>query len=260
MADDPDLTKLTFTQAVAYFRRKAAVPTDRWDAIQGAESDWAFSVAAVTNADMLADLRASVDKYIAEGVSFQSFSKDFGKIAERYGWAGATPWRANLIAATNLRSSYAAGQYQQRQSPAVQRLRPGLKWVHRDSPQARPHHLALDGKVFDGSDPDYARLSAPSGFGCRCRLFSVPAPEEGYFELSDRLPYRELDGSTATVPAIPIPQPGNQPPKLYPIADPGFYYAPGAASEDRRPGILAQMIRRQPPALQAKLKALLSIP
>lgn len=245
MSDNP--LKLPFKEAIAYFAQKLNVPTKD---VLGEENDWAFAIAGITQAEMLADFRAAVDRYIGEGQSFQQFSKEFGAIAQRYGWQPkqGVAWRADLVAKTNMRMAYAAGQYQQRQNPEVRKRRPGLMWVHRDSPNFRPHHKALDRKVFDGSDPVYAGLSAPSGFGCRCRLFSVPAPEEGYFELSDRLPYTLPSGKQTEIPALPAEG------KLYPVADPGFFYTPGASPKESRPTLLQQMIQRQPPALQRLIR------
>lgn len=243
---DPDFTKLPFKQAIAYFRRKLNLPANTWKTIQGNENDWAFVIASVTNADMLADFRAAMDRYIADGTGFQQFAKEFKDIAQRYGWEPkqGVAWRADIAAKTNLRMAYAAGQYQQRQDPTIRKLRPGLMWRHRDSPLERPHHKAMNGKVFDGNDPAWSGFSLPSGYGCRCRLYSVPAPQDGYFDLSDRLPYTLPDGSTAQVPAIRVED------KLYPVADKGFYYTPGTSPQSTRPAILQQMLQRQPPSLQ----------
>lgn len=247
---DPDIFRLPFSEAIAYFRRKLNLPAETWKTIQGNETDWAFVIASVTSADMLADFRAAVDRYIADGTGFNQFANEFNDIAQRYGWQSkqGVAWRADIVAKTNLRMAYAAGQYQQRQDPVIKKLRPGLRWVHRDSPQARPHHKAMDGKVFDGNDPTWSGFSLPSGYGCRCRLFSVPAPESGYFNLSDQLPYSLPDGKLTQVPAIRLDN------KLYPVADPGFFYTPGASPQSARPAILQQMMQRQPPTLQRLIR------
>lgn len=236
---DPDPIKLSFSEAIRFFARKLNIPAGD---IQEAENDWAFAIAGVTLAEMLSDFRATADRYIADGRSFGEFKRDFTQIAERYGWQPrqGVAWRANIVAQTNLRQAYAAGQWQQRQDPIVRAARPGLMWRHRDSPNARPHHAAMDGRVFEASKVDW---SLPSGFGCRCRWFSVPAPDEGYFELSDRLPYARPDGSTVLIPAIAVQD------KLMPVADPGFFYQPGQSPISSRPQLLQRMIERQPPTL-----------
>ncbi|MDE2442099.1 MAG: head morphogenesis protein, partial [Betaproteobacteria bacterium] len=56
-----------FAEQLDFFRAKLNLPTDRWDDIQRAAHDRAFIVAGAGEADLLADLRAAVDKAIAEG-------------------------------------------------------------------------------------------------------------------------------------------------------------------------------------------------
>lgn len=247
--DPQNPLKLSFKAAISWFRRRLSIPSKDWKTVQDDENQWAFAVAGIQNAEMLADIRAALDRYLADGTGFQQFSKEFKQISERYGWQPkeGVAWRANIVASTNLRQAYAVGQLEQRQNPAVKALRPGVKWVHRDSPIPRPHHLALDGKVFDGNDPEYANLTAPSGWGCRCVLRSVPAPRNGYFTLSDRLPYTLPTGETVSIPAIPVAG------KLYPIAEKGFYRSPQQSRTDDRIALLKQMIERQPVELRAKI-------
>jgi SPP1 gp7 family putative phage head morphogenesis protein len=250
----PDLTRLPFEDAITYFRQKLNIPTEDSSTIQGEEYDWAFSVAGVMSAEMLADFRAAVERYIAEGKGFAQFASDYQEIAQRYGWEPkqGVAWRADIAAKTNMRMSYAAGQYQQRQNPEIKKRRPGLMWRWRDSPHPRPHHKAMDGKVFDGNDPQWSGLSLPSGWGCRCRIFSVPAPDDGYFDLSDRLAYKQPSGEIGEVPAVKIEG------KLYPIADNGFYYTPGTSPNTLRPAVLEQMIVRQPSALQKMIRGVIA--
>jgi SPP1 gp7 family putative phage head morphogenesis protein len=247
-ADDP--TRLPFNEAIAYFRQKLNIPTRTWKDIQGAENDWAFAIAGVTGAEMLQDFRMALDRYIADGTGFAQFAKEFDAIAQNFGWQPkeGIARKADLVAKTNFRMAYAAGQWQQRQDPLVKQLRPGLMWRHRDSPNERPHHKAMDGMIFDGNDPQYSGLVGFSGFGCRCRLFSVPAPDRGFDVLSQTLPYQFPDGKTGEVPAVKVGE------KLFPVADPGFFYTPGASPKSARPHLFQQMLGRQPPAWQKLIR------
>ena len=77
----------------------------------------------------------------------------------------------------------------------------------------------MDGKVFDGNDPAIQSVNLPQGFRCRCRWQSVRKPEDGYFTLSDRLPYSLPDAETISIPAIPVNG------MLSPIAEKGFSIA-----------------------------------
>lgn len=243
--------KLSFTAAIAWFRRRISIPSKDWKTIHGEDQNYAFSVSSIQNAEMLSDIRSALDRYIADGTGFNQFSKDFYSIAERYGWQPkqGVAWRANIVASTNLRQAYAAGQAEQRQKPEVRALRPGLKWVWRDSPCPRPHHLAMDGKVFDANDPVVQGVSLPQGFGCRCRWMSSRKPDDGYFTLSDRLALTLPSGNVVKVGAVPVEG------KLYPIAEPGFYRPTGVSRQAQRVEVLRGMIARQPEELQAKILA-----
>jgi uncharacterized protein with gpF-like domain len=104
---------LPFLEAIAFFKAKLNIPTARWDDLLGAAHDRAFVVAGAMQADLLADLRAAVDKAIAEGTTIETFRKDFNQIVAARGWTGWTgqgtkageAWRTRVIYETNLFTS-----------------------------------------------------------------------------------------------------------------------------------------------------------
>ncbi len=81
---------LPFLEAIAFFRNKLNLPTQRWDDLLGAAHDRAFVVAGAMRADLLADLREAVDKAIADGTTIQQFRKAFKQIVAARGWTGWT--------------------------------------------------------------------------------------------------------------------------------------------------------------------------
>lgn len=170
-----DYGSLPFLEALAFFRAKLDLPTQRWDDLLGAAHDRAFVVAGAMKADLLMDLRAAVDKAMADGTTIRQFRKDFQQIVANRGWTGWTgqgtkageAWRTRVIYDTNLFTSYSAGRYQQMQ--AVKATRP--YWRYRHSPASldpRPEHVAWDGKVLRADDPWWAAHYPPNGFGCKC--------------------------------------------------------------------------------------------
>ncbi|MBI4738998.1 hypothetical protein HY772_05570 [Candidatus Woesearchaeota archaeon] len=236
-----------FQSTIASLRKALNLTSKATSTIQEDQQDWGTALAKITIADMLTDFKAAVDRYRTQGSGFNQFADDFKQVATRYGWQpkNGAAWRANVTTSTNLRSTYTAAQQQQR-DPS----RPGLEWVHgaaRSPLVPRDHHLALDGKVFDGNDPFWSKFMLPSGYNCTCRWRSVPTPVEGYFELSDRLPYVLPDGRSVEIPAIRIEK------ELYPVADPGFYFGDGVKLEEVRSVVLQQMVQRQPQPLQQSI-------
>ncbi len=165
---------LPFKEQIAYFRRKGNALTDDWTQLFGAAHDHAFVVAGANRADLLADLRAAVDRAIAEGATLQQFRKDFDAIVARYGWdyQGGRNWRSRVIYETNLRTSYAAGRYAQLQR--LKKVRPYWQYVHSDAVMhPRPQHLAWNGLVLRADDPWWKAHYPPNGWGCQCTVHAL---------------------------------------------------------------------------------------
>ena len=115
-----------FREQLRIFRDKGAnlVPTATWRDLWQAAHDRAFMVAGATKADLLADIHAALLKSQEEGLPLPDFRKRFSQLAEQHGWTGWTgsdtaagrAWRTRVIWETNLRTSYAAGRWQQIQA------------------------------------------------------------------------------------------------------------------------------------------------
>ena len=176
---------LPFAEALAFFRAKLNLPTQRWDDLLGAAHDRAFVVAGAMQADLLADLRAAVDRAIADGTTFETFRKDFERIVAERGWTGWTgedsqggrAWRARTIYDTNLFTSYAAGRHRQMQEVAERRP----YWRYRHSPASvvpRAEHLAWDGVILRHDDPWWKPLR-PDRENCRTRRWPCREGHQG---------------------------------------------------------------------------------
>lgn len=208
---------LPFEEAIAYFSQKVLVPGAEWGDILDGANNHAFFVSQVTSAQLLQDMFDEVKKFISEGKTFEEFNKNFTAIAEKHGWEAreGIARRAQVVADANLRTAQAAGRYQQMMDPYVLKRRPYWEYRHRDSPKFRPHHKALNGKVFSAVDVQQnPALAVPSGFGCRCALFAVRSLPDGQTE-PDPIP--KVGGKVAMVIDG----------KVMPIADKGWDYMPG---------------------------------
>lgn len=213
---------LPFLEAIAFFRNKLNLPTQKWDDLLGAANDRAFVVAGAMQADLLADLRAAVDKAIAQGTTFQEFKKDFNKIVAERGWTGWTgedtkggrAWRMNVIYDTNLFTSYAAGRTQQMKEAA--KVRPYWRYRHSDASETpRAEHLAWDGMILKHDDPFWAAHTPPNGFGCKCTIETLAERD------------MKKEGLKVTPPGS-IPYSGTDPKTGLPQGvDKGWDYQPG---------------------------------
>ncbi|WP_099066503.1 phage minor head protein [Nostoc linckia] len=151
-----------FKEAIAYFRKKVIIPTQRWDEFTAQNHDFAFTVAGLTKADLLEDVRWLVDKAISEGNDYETFKSQFRRLIGRKGWH-PNDKRIYTILDTNSRRAYAAGRYEQATNPDMLQRRPYWVWKHRDSVVPRPNHLALDNKAIAANHP-FWKVALPSCF------------------------------------------------------------------------------------------------
>lgn len=222
-----------FQEAIDYLLGKINLPTDSWRDLLDDEHD-AFFMSAGAKGSILSDLAQATTQAISEGWSLEEFSKRFDTIAE--GWAdmrGDRDWRARIVFQTNLRQAYAAGRYEYQLDPEVVAIQPYLQYIHSDSAQPRPSHIALDGLVFPANElPFYP----PDGYGCGCRTISLSQRDLDRAGLSvselrrgDTATY-DFDGKTEQAVLEP---------------EPGFDYIPGQASRgERRVQVMAEVVSR----------------
>lgn len=243
--------KLAFSEAIKFFTGKLLnFPTQRYDQIREQEHDWAFSVAGATKATLLQDLRGAVGKAIAEGTTLQQFKDEFNEIVTRQGWnpKGGKDWRARIIYDTNLRTAYGAGRYEQQTDPETSDTTPYWQYNHGDSRVPRPHHLALDGKVFRKDDPFWAHSYPPSGYNCKCFVTTL-TPGDLRRLGKDRPDVAPQIGEAGEIEINGERKPFNYGP------DKGWGFIPGKSRLENRQEILQQLLDRLPPELRAQVEA-----
>ncbi|MBI9092293.1 MAG: hypothetical protein JEZ12_24020 [Desulfobacterium sp.] len=164
-----------FGEAVSFFREKLNVPSEHWDDLWKGQHAKGFMVAGAMKAELVSDLKGSVDKAISQGETLADFRKRFDSIVEKHGWTykGGRNWRTKVIYDTNLKTAYMAGRHKQMTSPGVTTLRPFWQYRHGGSANPRIEHLALDGMVLPHDDPFWSTHYPPNGWGCKCRVVTL---------------------------------------------------------------------------------------
>lgn len=170
-----------FAEQQAFFRRKLALPSERYDDIERDAHDAAFIVAGATKADLVADLKGSIQEAIDQGRSIQWFRENFGQIVQKHGWAGWTgsdtpggvAWRTRTIYTTNLKTSYAAGRWAQMTDPDVLKARPFWVYKHRTVENPRLEHKSWHDLVLVAMHPWFLTHWTPNGWGCNCTIISI---------------------------------------------------------------------------------------
>ncbi|MCT6700912.1 phage head morphogenesis protein [Rheinheimera sp. 4Y26] len=224
---------LPFKEAIAYFRAKLNLPSERWADVWREQHDAAFMVAGAMKSDLLADLRQAVDAAIAEGRSLKWFQSEFKNIVKRTGWEhnGDAAWRARVIYDTNMRQAYNAGRYQQLQQFEFWR------YVHGDSRYPRPDHQKHHNLVLPKTAAFWQIWFPQNGWGCKCKVIgeTKQSIERKGLKVSNEpeIPMRDwVDKKTGEVHQVPKG------------IDPGFDYAPGASKPSEQ--IKQQLADKQP--------------
>jgi SPP1 gp7 family putative phage head morphogenesis protein len=182
MSDEP-LPRLDPVDAIAFFRAKGWEIGFDWRDVWQEEHARAFTVAKAMSRDLLEDIRAEVDRALAEGTTLQQFAKALRPRLQARGWWGkalmddpatgetkvvqlGSPARLRTIYETNLRTSYMAGKWQRIQR--AKKTLPFLRYVSVMDGREREEHHAWHGTVLPVDHPWWETHYPPCGWGCRC--------------------------------------------------------------------------------------------
>lgn len=178
---------LTPEEAIAFLQAKGLRTSLNWQEVIGAEHARAFTVAKMMDADMLADVKASLDDALANGVAFDEWAKGITPMLQAKGWWGmkqvvapggglvnatlGSPSRLQTIYRTNMQSAYAAGQWDG--IVAQMDEAPYLMYDAVDDLRTRPQHHAWDNTVLKVTDPWWNTHYPPNGWNCRCNVIQL---------------------------------------------------------------------------------------
>jgi len=195
-------------EALAFFKAKQLKVGFDYRDVWRQEHAKAFTVAKAMQLDLLADIKESLDKSLSEGIPFRKFAKDLTPLLQKKGWWGlqkmddpltgetklsqlGSPRRLKTIYNANMRTAYAAGQYQRAQR--VKSSRPYFVYTLGPSKEHRLQHRSWSGLTLPVDDPFWSSHYPPNGWGCKCRLRQISKQE--YQRLKD-------DGSQTKAPKL----------------------------------------------------------
>jgi SPP1 gp7 family putative phage head morphogenesis protein len=183
---DPDrLTPLPPEEAIAYFRRKGLAEGFSWMDVWEAEHARAFTVAKAMSREILEDIRAEVDRALAEGRTLAQFREALTPVLQAKGWWGrqeatdpqtgetrpvqlGSPRRLRTIYEVNVRTAHQAGRWERIQR--VKASMPYLRYTAVMDGRTRPEHRAWHGTVLPVDDPWWDVHYPPCGWNCRCTV------------------------------------------------------------------------------------------
>lgn len=173
---DFDLTPET---ALTWFRSKGMRPSWRFDDLMAEEHDASFTVARMLDRDMLADVKAEVDRAIEQGSTVREFTDTLRPKLQAKGWWGTdadgnrlgSAWRLETIHRTNVQQAYAVGHWEKIEQQADEA--PWLMYDAVDDHRTRPWHAALDNTIKRYDDPFWTTNYPPNGYNCRCQAIQL---------------------------------------------------------------------------------------
>ena len=203
--------------AIRYLRSKHRRPSAHWRAVWREEHATAFTVAQMTQDDLLAETHRAVTRALAKGETLETFRDALGPWLQHRGWAptgraGTVPTRLRRIYRVNLRTARAAGQWDRITRTAD--LLPYLVYELGPSETHRPEHAAWAGLCLPVDDPWWNTHYPPNGWGCRCRVRQVARPPTG--------------ARTRAPPVRRVPETPGSRRRVTPGIDPGWDFHPGA--------------------------------
>lgn len=196
-------------EALDYFKRKKLKPAFSYLDVWKEEHDLAFTVAKVTERELLEDVRASIQRALKDGETLAAWKKEVMPSLSKSGWAadaaGSEPSRLKMIYQTNMRVARANGQEDRAQRTKA--VLPYFKYELGPSTVHRPEHVAWAGLIFKVDDPFWAFHTPPCAYGCNCRKRQISRQEaerlggESDVPQERQVKWEFPDGKVETVPA-----------------------------------------------------------
>ncbi|MBE3606099.1 minor capsid protein [Campylobacter sp. RM13119] len=148
----------------------------------------AFTIAKITEADLLKDMQDSLTKAFKEGIKFDEWKKSIEPTLIKKGWYSKTvvkspsgeekeiyvgSRRLKNIYNTNMRTAYAKARYEAQMDSTAEYFR----YTAVLDRLTRPAHAKLHGTVLPKSDPFWDTHYPPNGWGCRCKVQALTESE-----------------------------------------------------------------------------------
>lgn len=164
--------------AVRWFRERLLMSDDEFNALAEASHDQAFTIAGVSQLDLVTEVWEALDRAVARGESFEDFRK---RVSARLtaAWGREQPWRVETIYRTNVQRAFSAGRWVQMEHPAVKQARPYRRFSAILDLRTTITCRTLDGVVRPADDPWWDGRIPPLHFSCRSLVVTLSKSEVG---------------------------------------------------------------------------------
>ncbi|BBQ81697.1 phage protein [Klebsiella sp. WP3-W18-ESBL-02] len=175
-------------EALDWLKAKKLSPGFDYRDVWRDEHSIGFTVAKMTNLDLLSDVKSLVEEALAEGQSFAQFREVLKPLLVKRGWWGqqemndpltkesrvvqlGSDRRIRTIYETNMRTARSAGQWERIER--TRRAMPYLLYTLGPSREHRAEHLQWADLCLPVDDPFWQTHIGPNGWGCKCGVRQV---------------------------------------------------------------------------------------
>ena len=169
-------------EALAFLKTKNLRTSRHWLDVWREEHARTFTVAQMTELDMVDETHRALQRVLRRGETLESFQARMGPWLAERGWTptgrgGSIPQRLKRIYDTNLRVSASAGQWRRIQQ--TKKIQPWLVYRLGPSDTHRVEHEAWAGICLRVDDPWWSTHYPQNGWGCQCYVDQRARPPKG---------------------------------------------------------------------------------
>lgn len=191
---------------IAFLMSKKGELLFDYDEIKFEAHQRAFTVAKVTQIDLLSDIQTSLENAFVEGQSFEKWKKELKPTLQKHGWFGKSVEVINPK--TNEKKSIEVGArrlkkifyintrtaYQQSRARAQEQSSDEyLRYVAILDSRTRHTHAQMHGLILKKKDPFWEKNYPPNGWNCRCRVDSYSKDDLDEFGWRESSPAQKLN-------------------------------------------------------------------
>lgn len=172
-----------------------------YDEIKFEAHQRAFTIAKITQIDLLADIQTSLENAFVEGQSFEKWKKELKPTLQKHGWLGKVvvqnpstkeqkeifvgASRLKKIFYTNARTAYAQSEARAGYKLPLSEY---IRYVAILDNRTRHTHAQMHGKIAHRKDKFWEKNYPPNGWNCRCAVEFISKDEmdeQGFKEMSE---------------------------------------------------------------------------
>lgn len=141
--------------------------------IKGRYEAPARQAVAVATEDVVAQVRAAIERSVAENLHIDAGTALIQEAFETAGVTNAANYQLEAIFRTGTGIGYGAGRWSKNQDPEIREILWGYEYATAGDSRVRPEHEALDGLRMPVTDPRWAQVFPPWDWNCRCDVIEI---------------------------------------------------------------------------------------